>query len=55
MRLRQISNHPVLAEEGYLGGSGKFEAVLSDIENVVAEGHKILLFSSFVMHLKLFG
>ncbi len=55
MRLRQISNHPVLAEEGYQGSSGKFEAVLSDIENVVSEGHKILLFSSFVMHLKLFA
>ncbi len=55
MRLRQISNHPVLAEESYPGSSGKFETVLSDIENVVAEGHKILLFSSFVMHLKLFA
>jgi len=55
MRLRQISNHPVLAEEGYQGGSGKFETVLNDLENVVEEGHKILIFSSFVMHLKLFA
>jgi SNF2 family DNA or RNA helicase len=55
MKLRQISNHPLIADEEYSGGSGKFETVLSDIENVVTEGHKILVFSSFVMHLKLFA
>jgi len=54
MKLRQISNHPIIADEEYTGGSGKFETVLNDIENVVNEGHKILVFSSFVMHLKLF-
>jgi SNF2 family DNA or RNA helicase len=54
MKLRQISNHPVMADEGYQGESGKFAAVLNDIDNVVAEGHKILVFSSFVMHLMLF-
>ncbi len=55
MKLRQISNHPLMADEEYSGGSGKFETVLSDIENVVTEGHKILVFSSFVRHLKLFA
>ena len=55
LKLRQISNHPFLADEDYTGGSGKFETVLSNIENVVNEGHKILVFSSFVMHLKLFS
>ena len=55
MKLRQISNHPVIADEEYTGGSGKFETVLNDIENVVYEGHKILVFSSFVKHLKLFA
>ena len=55
MKLRQISNHPVLAFDDYSAGSGKFETVLSDIENVVNEGHKILVFSSFVMHLQLFA
>ncbi len=54
MKLRQISNHPVLTDEDYSYSSGKFEAVMNDIENVVNEGHKILVFSSFVMHLKLF-
>ena len=55
MRLRQISNHPLIADEDYKGGSGKFETVLSNIESVVNEGHKILVFSSFVTHLKLFS
>lgn len=55
MKLRQISNHPALADEEYSGDSGKFDTVLSDIENVVKEGHKILVFSSFVVHLKLFA
>ncbi|NLN29718.1 MAG: DEAD/DEAH box helicase, partial [Bacteroidales bacterium] len=54
MKLRQISNHPVMADEEYPYGSGKFETVMNDMENVINEGHKILVFSSFVMHLKLF-
>ncbi len=55
MKLRQISNHPLMAYDDYLAGSGKFETVLRDIGNVVTEGHKILVFSSFVMHLKIFA
>jgi SNF2 family DNA or RNA helicase len=55
MKLRQISNHPVLAYENYIAGSGKFEAVLHDMENVISEEHKILVFSSFVKHLDLYA
>lgn len=55
MKLRLISNHPKLVEPGYPDLSGKFETVIQDIENVVAEGHKILVFSSFVKHLNLFA
>lgn len=54
MKLRQISNHPVMAYEDYESGSGKFETVLQNIESIIAEGHKILVFSSFVRHLELF-
>ena len=54
MRLRQLANHPVLTDEDYRGGSGKFDAVTHNIANVVAEGHRILIFSSFVKHLDLF-
>lgn len=55
MKLRQLSNHPVLANDEYESGSGKFETVLQDMESVIAEGHKILVFSSFVKHLELYA
>ena len=54
MRLRQLANHPILTDENYTGGSGKFDTVTYNIESVVSEGHKILIFSSFVKHLDLF-
>ena len=55
MKLRQLSNHPVMAYEDYKFGSGKFETVLHNMESVVSEGHKILVFSSFVKHLDLYA
>ena len=55
MKLRQLSNHPVLANDEYKFGSGKFETVLQDMESVISEGHKILVFSSFVKHLDLYA
>ena len=55
MKLRQISNHPVMANDDYKYGSGKFETVFQDMESVISEGHKILVFSSFVKHLDLYA
>ena len=55
MKLRQISNHPVMAYDDYPYSSGKFETVLQNIESVISEGHKILVFSSFVKHLNLYS
>ena len=52
-RLRQIANHPRLADENYTHESGKLREVLRMIRNVVAEGHKVLVFSQFVQHLAL--
>lgn len=52
-RLRQLSNHPTLLKmEGVR--SGKFDQVLNNLESLLAENHKVLIFSSFVTHLKLF-
>lgn len=52
-RLRQLSNHPALLKiEGI--GSGKFDQVFRNLESLLAENHKVLIFSSFVTHLKLF-
>ncbi len=53
-RLRQIANHPDMLEEYEGQDSGKFSEVYRNIESVIAEGHKVLLFSSFVKHLDLF-
>jgi superfamily II DNA or RNA helicase len=52
-RLRQIANHPALLEDYPEIDSGKFHEVCRDISSVVAEGHKVLVFSSFVKHLDL--
>jgi SNF2 family DNA or RNA helicase len=53
-RLRQIANHPALVEAFDGLESGKFTEVYRDIESVISEGHKALIFSSFVKHLDLF-
>ncbi len=52
--LRQICNHPLLIDESYLGESGKFSLIVEQLEEIIAEGHKVLLFSSFVKMLHLF-
>lgn len=53
-RLRQLANDPRLVETEYLGGSGKFEDVLAQWDTVRRSGHKVLFFSSFERHLRLF-
>jgi SNF2 family DNA or RNA helicase len=52
-RLRQIANHPHLADQTYEGESGKMREILRMIRSVVSEGHKVLVFSQFVQHLTL--
>ncbi|MDR2563027.1 MAG: hypothetical protein LBC98_03695 [Prevotellaceae bacterium] len=52
LHLRLLANHPILADSEYSGDSGKFEQILTCFENVVAGGHKVLIFSSFVRSLK---
>lgn len=54
-KLRQLANHPVLADDetAIEDGSGKFEEVFRMLKSVIAENHKVLLFSSFVKHLEL--
>ncbi len=52
-RLRQICCHPALAGGKTALGSGKFETLVELLEPILAEGHKVLLFSQFVQCLKL--
>lgn len=53
-RLRQLANHPVLVEEDYKKGSGKFAQVIEQWDTVRRSGQKVLIFSSMVRHLELF-
>ncbi|MDQ7054493.1 MAG: DEAD/DEAH box helicase [candidate division KSB1 bacterium] len=48
MKLRQIACHPALIEPNTDRPSGKFTALIEHIEEILSEGHKILLFSQFV-------
>ncbi len=50
-KLRQIANHPRLVEADYQGDSGKMEDIRYKLENIISEGHKVLVFSQFVKHL----
>ena len=54
IRLRQIANHPFMVDPRYTDDSGKFEEIADSLENMYQEGHKVLIFSSFVKHLELF-
>jgi len=54
-RLRQLANHPLMIMDDYEHNSGKFDEVLTNLENLIAENHKVILFSSFVRHLKIFA
>lgn len=53
-KLRQLANHPALTENGWADGSGKFDEVIRNLETLISEGHKVLVFSSFVKHLEIF-
>ncbi|RPH92976.1 MAG: DEAD/DEAH box helicase, partial [Calditrichaeota bacterium] len=48
LRLRQIACHPNLVEVNGDGDSGKFDALIDLVEEIVQGGHKLLLFSQFV-------
>ena len=53
MRLRLLANHPALIDLEYKEDSGKFDQIILYFESLKANGHKVLIFSSFVKHLKL--
>lgn len=53
MQLRQMANHPKMADEHYSGDSGKLEDITHMIKSTVSEGHKVLIFSQFVRHLSI--
>ncbi|MDR0537583.1 MAG: DEAD/DEAH box helicase family protein [Tannerellaceae bacterium] len=52
-RLRQLANHPAMLIPDYADESGKMEEILLAFDSLRQSGHKALLFSSYVKHLKL--
>jgi SNF2 family DNA or RNA helicase len=52
-RLRQLANHPKMIDPDFSYESGKFNEIYQYLKNLVAEGHKVLIFSSFVRHLEM--
>ena len=52
-RLRQIANHPKMADPEYKGDSGKMEDITHMMRSALTENHKILIFSQFVKHLSI--
>ncbi len=52
-RLRQICCDPRLCLEGYAGGSGKLTQCVKLVQEMIAGGHRILLFSQFTSMLEI--
>lgn len=52
-KLRQLANHPSLAKKDTEESSGKFDEIFRMLGDLIAEKHKVLIFSSFVTHLEL--
>lgn len=52
-RLRQLACHPSMILPDFIGSSGKLEQIVDTFETLQSEGHKVLIFSSFVKHLEL--
>ena len=46
-RLRQICIDPSIIYENYQGGASKIEELIPMIKDIIANGHKILLFSTY--------
>lgn len=56
LRLRQICCHPLLvsaSDENPVSASAKFDALLQDLETLVEENHKVLIYSQFTSMLRL--
>jgi len=55
LRLRQIASHPGLIDDSYMiqNYSGKMDALIELLKDIVVEGHKVLVFSQFSSMLKI--
>ena len=54
-KLRLIANHPAIVDSEFDSESGKYNEIIRNVEKLLSENHKVLIFSQFVKHLNLFG
>ena len=54
-KLRQIANHPIMLKNSEINTSGKYDEITDKIQSLIAQNHKVLIFSSFVKHLNIFA
>jgi superfamily II DNA or RNA helicase len=52
-RLRQLACHPRMVDKTFRDTSGKLQEIISTFETLRSEGHKALIFSSYVKHLEI--
>lgn len=52
-KLRQVCLHPRMVDDKYTGSSAKFDLLMMEVKKVLNEGHKVLIFSSFVKMLSI--
>jgi SNF2 family DNA or RNA helicase len=52
-RLRQLACHPRMVDKTFQDTSGKLQEIISTFETLRSEGHKVLIFSSYVKHLEI--
>ncbi len=50
-KLRQVCCHPALVDKSMQDDGGKFEALKLMLDEIISEGHKVLVFSQFVQML----
>ena len=55
MRLRQLCCHPSLYLENYRGESAKLNLCMQLVQDCIASGHKVLIFSQFTSMLEILG
>ena len=53
LRLRQLACHPRIVSPEFTGTSDKTEQIVETFATLRSEGHKVLIFSSFVTHLEI--
>lgn len=54
-KLRQLCLDPSVVMENYVGNSGKIEALIEMLHQIIGEGHRVLVFSQFTSVLKNIG